>query len=89
VSYFNAEQRDHMESLSRIPPERLCWCGWNLKGECASCPADRSAADKLAASCELCGADPGATNKFPTLHRQGCSRQGQPHRPTLGEGESR
>jgi len=77
---FNSEQMDHMRALDAIPPERKCWCGWFGKGQCHTCPPDKSSADKLAARCIKCGADPGARNLFPTTHRRGCPRDGLPHR---------
>ncbi len=79
---FNAEQRAYMEELNRVPPAMRCWCGWFGKGGCHVCPRDKTCADKLAARCETCGADPGPTNQFPTTHRNGCPRQGLPHRET-------
>lgn len=34
--YFNADQRDHMEALNRIPDDERCWCAWYSLKECAA-----------------------------------------------------
>jgi hypothetical protein len=52
MSYFNDEQRDHMRYLETVPPANLCWCGWFLRGECATksypeCEQGQSCAAKL------------------------------------------
>jgi hypothetical protein len=51
MSYFNSEQRGEMDRLSRIPPDRLCYCGWYDLGDCPSCPPGRTAAHKIALRC--------------------------------------
>lgn len=33
--------------LCSISPERRCYCGWWLLGECPHCPKDRTCADKV------------------------------------------
>jgi hypothetical protein len=40
---FNADQRAHMEALSKIPLEQLAWCGWYRVGECAKWHGGRCA----------------------------------------------
>ena len=45
---FNSDQRDHMRSLSKIPPHKKCWCGWYMLGECKNnCPNDKTNMDKI------------------------------------------
>lgn len=34
MSYFNEEQRGHMDSLSKLTPEQKCFCGWEVLGRC-------------------------------------------------------
>lgn len=34
MSYFNEEQQEYMEMLSKIPAEEKCECGWYRKSEC-------------------------------------------------------
>ena len=49
MSYFNAYQEGYISSLREQPPEKLCWCGWFLLGECeANCPPGKTCADRLA-----------------------------------------
>ena len=58
MSYFNEDQEDYMRSLAAIPPAERCWCGWYRLGECSSCPAGATCADKLAVACPQCRSAP-------------------------------
>lgn len=72
---FNAEQRDYVEYLAGVPPERRCWCGWFPLDKCESgCPPGRTAAEKLARRCGSCGNTP-MTPDGPTGHYIGCARR--------------
>ena len=37
MSYFNEDQQDYMEDLSKLPSIELCKCGWYRRGECPNC----------------------------------------------------
>lgn len=73
MSLFNADQIRHMEYLNSLPLEDKCWCGWFKLGECATCPPDRTAADKLAVSCPGCGGSPGPGGIRLIIHRAWCT----------------
>lgn len=34
MSYFNDDQRSHMNHMTTLKPEEKCACGWNRKGDC-------------------------------------------------------
>ncbi len=74
MSYFNADQLDHMTSLAAIPHESKCWCGWVPLGQCPHCPTDVTTADKLRARCDGCHNDPGPDYGRSITHRIGCER---------------
>lgn len=56
---FNSDQNNYMDSLNKMKPEELCYCGWNRLGDCPNskpfngkrgygvCIYGESAADKL------------------------------------------
>lgn len=69
---FNSEQRDYMDSLSRIPAEQKCWCGWYPVGECRNCPADKTLAQRLEVSCLHCTSYPPADGSRPIIHTRWC-----------------
>jgi hypothetical protein len=73
MSYFNQYQQAHMESLHRTPPESLCWCGWNLKGQCHNCDAHYSSADKLPHVCKVCGNPPNSPTDLRVTHMVICT----------------
>jgi hypothetical protein len=77
LSALNEEQESHWRALVKIPPERRCWCGWSLLGECWHCSRsvpDKTCADKIAASCPECHNDPGPYGPGPIVHFTGCSK---------------
>ena len=37
MSYFNSDQEDYMDTFSKIPPNKKCWCGWYKFNECYNC----------------------------------------------------
>ncbi len=51
MSYFNSEQEDYINSLSKIPANEKCWCGWYIFGECYNCKlgkyAEKTLQDRL------------------------------------------
>ena len=73
MSYFNSEQVDHMRSLSKISPDKLCYCGWYELGDCPHCGDKLTAFDKMKLRCPECGNSPsyGESN---TTHIKGCSK---------------
>jgi hypothetical protein len=54
--YLNDDQLDHVRSLSQIPPEQRCWCGWFKLGECPTCERGKTCADKLEMERAVAGA---------------------------------
>ncbi len=70
---FNSDQNDYMDSLARMPLESKCWCGWFAKGECHSCPPEKTCADKIALRCPECQEYPILHNSK-LQHRRGCSK---------------
>lgn len=46
--YFNKDQLAHMDALDAMSPEKRCYCGWHLLGDCITCPPGKTCADKLA-----------------------------------------
>lgn len=46
--YPNKEQREYMEYLATIPPEKLCYCCWYFLGECPYCDGSKTGADRVA-----------------------------------------
>jgi len=73
---FNAEQREHMESLGAMSPEQKCWCGWNRVGDCHNpgpCQEGKTAADKMAVWCHDCHNEPGEFHRFSCPHDDGLS----------------
>lgn len=55
---FNDDQVGYMRSLGKRSPAELCWCGWYPKGECPSCPPDKTGLDKKLLKCQVCGNGP-------------------------------
>lgn len=37
MSYFNEDQEDYIEELSKRPNNKKCWCGWYRLDECYHC----------------------------------------------------
>lgn len=74
MSYFNDDQLDYMRDLASMSADSKCWCGWFAVGQCHSCPADVTAADKLRARCDGCHNDPGPDYGRSITHRIGCER---------------
>lgn len=72
---FNQEQKDYMKSLSEIPPDNLCWCGWYTLGSCTKCPPNLSAKNKIDSWCEECHNEPSNYGKGDIRHRIGCSKK--------------
>ena len=70
---FNSDQRDHMDALSRLGAVNLCWCGWHPRGKCPRCPPEKSAADKIATRCQVCGGEASKYGSGPIIHRVRCT----------------
>ena len=76
MSYFNEEQQAYMRSLSKIPLEQRCYCGWFALGECPHCPEELTAAHKVERRCPSCHNYPPATDlSRPITHRIGCGNR--------------
>jgi hypothetical protein len=74
---FNQEQIEHMVYLSSISDDKLCWCGWNLLGECYNCPKNLSLLDKKKVWCKDCRNEPSNYGKGKIIHRIGCKLETQ------------
>jgi hypothetical protein len=60
---FNKEQTEYIESLSKISPEKRCYCGWERFGKCYNCNRSeyrkgKTCADKLKEWCPECHIEP-------------------------------
>ena len=73
---FNSDQLDYMDYLSKVPPEKKCYCGWYLKDKCFSCPKGYTAADKLKARCKHCHSAP-EPGKKKIYHVVNCKNYGK------------
>jgi len=63
-----------MNSLSEMPAETKCWCGWYALGKCPNgCPTDKTCKDKMATACPECGSTKGLPH-LPLYHRIRCSK---------------
>ena len=47
MSYFNSDQEDYINSLSKIPANEKCWCGWYKFNECYDCKRGKYAEQTL------------------------------------------
>lgn len=74
-SPFNEYQTDYMRSLSKVPLEEKCWCGWYRLGACPNCRPGETCAERVAASCEACGNFPAHRGDTrPLTHRFYCPK---------------
>ncbi|KKM86950.1 hypothetical protein LCGC14_1273830 [marine sediment metagenome] len=72
---FNKYQKDHMDYLDSLDPEKRCWCGWFLFGECYhDCSKNKTFADKLKVRCNLCGNAPWRPGGK-LIHIKGCPKE--------------
>lgn len=74
---FNQEQIEYIVYLSSISDDNLCWCGWNLLGDCQNCPNHLSAADKKKSWYKDCRSEPSDYGKGKITHRRGCELETQ------------
>ena len=77
---FNSDQQNYMESLSRISPEKKCYCGWYMIDDiipCHNCPPGKTLADRLLVQCSECKNYPSADGKQPIIHIKGCKNNGK------------
>lgn len=72
MSYFNRDQQDYMDDLAKRAPETKCWCGWFPLGECHSCPANKTLADRKKVACPGCNNAPANFGAGEITHRIGC-----------------
>lgn len=75
MSSLNEEQLSYVRSLSAIPADRKCWCGWWELGKCQNCPAGKSLAQRMAVSCPFCRNFPSADGSQPIRHVITCPRK--------------
>lgn len=77
---FNSDQMAHIESLSRVPADQRCWCGWGLAGRCdtpSPCPSGTTLADRLATEQPCCGRPAARPDLAQTTgsHYAGCTAE--------------
>lgn len=78
VSYFNSDQQSYMDSLARMPPENKCWCGWFPVGQCHTCPADKTLAQRQAVQCQSCCNAPDNFGAGKIIHNIRCTAGAKP-----------
>jgi hypothetical protein len=79
---LNQDQKEHLEYLATVPPEKRCWCGWWVLADYSDgkrlpcgCPTDKTCADKLAAACPGCRNAPLRYGEGVLVHTINCPMQ--------------